>query len=157
MPLPDGRASDDETSVVIAAALEVHRVLGNGFHEAVYQDALTIVLEEKRIPFLTEVPFIIQFKGHELRSRYRADLVCFDQIIVELKALNRLGPLEEAQVLNYLKASGLSRALLFNFGQPRLEFRRYVGSAWRDKYAQSGSSVDSVSSVDSPSAADPEV
>jgi len=122
----------------------VHRVLGSGFLEAVYREALQEVLGEQSIPFQAEVQLPIRFRNRLLRTTYRADFVCFTDVIVELKALARLGSQEHAQVLNYLKASGLKRALLINFGGRRLEYRRFVG-------AGAPSALPSVSSVDVPS------
>jgi GxxExxY protein len=94
----------------------------------VYHEALRLALEADRVPCRSEVPFRIQFSGQPLRTLYRADLICFDGVLVELKALRASSGLETAQVLNYLKASGLNRALLLNFGAPRLEYRRLVSS-----------------------------
>jgi GxxExxY protein len=94
------------------------------------------------IPYQAEVPLPIIFKGRPLQTIYRADVICYREIIVELKALRALGPAEEGQVLNYLKASGLQRALLINFGGRRLEIRRFVGP-------DAPFSVSSVSSADS--------
>jgi GxxExxY protein len=99
-------ASDSQTFAVIGAAMEVHRHLGPGFLEAVYREAVRWELGDRHIPFQTEVHLPIQFKGRQLVTGYRADLVCYGQIIVELKALRHISTPEEAQVLNYLKARG---------------------------------------------------
>jgi len=120
---------DPQTYAIIGAAMEVHRHLGHGFLEAVYREALRVELGTQGIPFHAEVRLPITFKGRLLSTSYRADLICYDQVLVELKALQTVGGAEEAQVLNYLKASGLSRALLLNFGAPSLEFRRLIWSA----------------------------
>lgn len=125
MPPP---TRDPETYAILGAAMRVHRELGCGFLEAVYHEALGHALDGDGIPWQREVPFRIYFAGQPLRTTYRADLVCFDRVLVELKALRELGGAETAQVLNYLKASGLERALLVNFGAPRLEYRRLVSS-----------------------------
>ena len=120
---------DLETYDIIGAALEVHNRLGPGFLEAVYQEALSIELAERRIPFSgqAEVPEVpVLYKGCRLKTSYRADFVCHKSIIVELKAISKLGDIETAQVLNYLRASGLRKALLFNFGAVSLEKRRLV-------------------------------
>ncbi len=112
---------------IVGAAIEVHRELGPGFLEAVYQEALEIVLGLQSILFEAGKRLPIQYKGRLLTKEYVADLVCFNQIIVELKALDRLSGREEAQVLNYLKATGLRVGLLVNFGSVgRLEWKRYV-------------------------------
>lgn len=117
----------DETYAVTGAAIEVHRVLGPGFLEKVYQEAMQIELEARKIPFEAEKLLGIDYKGHRLAQRYFADLVCYEQIIVEIKALNTLSGKEEAQLLNYLKATGLRVGLLFNFGSHgKLERKRLV-------------------------------
>lgn len=125
MPADD---RDAETYAIIGAAMRVHRALGAGFLEAVYQEALGLVLDQAGVPWQREVPVRIRFEGHWLRTAYRADFVCFNQVLVEVKALRKLSGTESSQVLNYLKASGLERALLLNFGAASLEYRRYVSS-----------------------------
>jgi GxxExxY protein len=117
---------DAETSAIIGAAMVVHGQLGHGFLEAVYHEALALELLERGIPFKREVPLVIKYKQRELSCSYQADLICYGHVLVELKALARLSGVEHAQVLNYLKATGLSRALLVNFGAPRLEYVRLV-------------------------------
>ncbi len=106
--------------------MEVHGCLGIGFLEAVYQEALSAELEDRRIPFRREVALPILYKGRRLACSYRADLVCYESLLIELKALDRLTSTEEAQLLNYLKATGIYRGLLLNFGSPRLEYHRMV-------------------------------
>lgn len=124
---------DSQTYAVIGAAMEVHRVLRNGFLEAVYQEALAIEFEARNIPFKRECPLEITYKGRQLHSNYRADFLCFGTLIVEIKALGQLSNQEQAQVLNYLKATSLERALLINFGQPSLQHRRLVLSEGKEK------------------------
>ncbi len=117
----------DEVFAIIGAAIEVHRELGPGFLEPVYQEALEIELASRKIPFESRKILTIAYKGRPLKKEYEADLVCYGQIIVELKALDRLSGKEEAQVLNYLKATGLRVGLLINFGSHgRLEWKRFV-------------------------------
>ena len=107
--------------------MEVHRYLGSRFLEPVYQAALAVELDAKRIPFAREVEMPILYKGHPLTVRYRADFVCFGEIVVELKAVERLTDREDSQVINYLSASQVKRGLLLNFGAGSLQFRRFVG------------------------------
>ncbi|MYJ78326.1 MAG: GxxExxY protein, partial [Caldilineaceae bacterium SB0670_bin_27] len=107
---------EDETYAVTGAAIEVHRALGPGFLEKVYQEAMQLELNARRIPYEAEKPLDIHYKGRCLTQKYYADLICYGQIIVEMKTLNQLSGKEEAQILNYLKATGLQVGLLFNFG-----------------------------------------
>ena len=106
--------------------MKVHRVMGCGFAEPVYHAALRIELRRQGVPFASEVGFELQYDGEPLGLCYRADLVCFKTLIVEIKALSGIGPLEEAQAINYLKASRLRRALIVNFGAKSLQWRRLV-------------------------------
>jgi len=117
---------DPQTYALIGAAMEVHRALGHGFLEAVYQAALAAELSARNIPFKRETPFKIIYRGLPLPVNYRADFLCFDSIVVELKAAAGLAHTDEAQVVNYLKASGNRKALLLNFGAPRLEYKRVI-------------------------------
>ena len=118
---------EDETYAVTGAAIEVHRALGPGFLEKVYQEAIQLELSARSIPFEAEIPLDINYKGQSLNQKYYADLICFGQIIVELKALNQLSGKEDAQLLNYLKATGLQVGLIFNFGSHgKLERKRLV-------------------------------
>ena len=117
---------DKETYVIIGAAMTVHRELGCGFLEAVYQDALEKEFQLLNIPYNREVKLPIYYRGEQLNSNYKADFICFNSVIVELKALQRLSGTEESQVINYLKASNLHRALLLNFGTKSLQHKRFV-------------------------------
>ena len=100
--------------------------LGHGFLEAVYQEAAVIEFPLRHIPFEREVSLPIKYKNILLPTHYRADFVCYSEIIVEFKALSRLSNVEEAQLLNYLKATGLQRGLLINFGASSLQYKRLV-------------------------------
>lgn len=106
--------------------MEVHRELGCGFLEAVYQEALTIEFAKRNIPFLREVVLALEYKGEALRTRYCADFICFDSVVVELKAVARTSDTEQAQIINYLKATGNEVGLLINFGTKSLQYHRFV-------------------------------
>lgn len=117
----------EEVYAIIGAAIEVHRELGAGFLEPVYQEAFEMEMRERCIPFEAQKTLTICYKGRTLRKGYIADLVCYGQIIVELKALERLSSSEELQIINYLKASGLRVGILINFGSSgKLEWKRFV-------------------------------
>jgi GxxExxY protein len=113
-----------EVYAVIGAAMEVHNMLGRGFLEPVYQEALDIELAERGIPFTPQPELRIFHKNRRLEKMYKPDLLVFDQIIVELKALDRLSSCEQAQLLNYLKATGFPVGILINFGANMLEWKR---------------------------------
>ena len=117
---------DPQTYAIIGAAMEVHRTLGHGFLEGVYQEAALVEFPLHQIPFECEVLFEIRYKGTLLATHYRADFVCFGNIIVEFKAQSQLTSADEAQLLNYLKATGYQRGLLINFGASSLEYKRMV-------------------------------
>jgi len=117
---------DERTFAVIGAAMAVHRELGCGFLEAVYQQALACELAEPNIPFAREVELPVLYKGQKLNAAYRADFVCFDSIIVEVKAVSQINGTHEAQVINYLKATRYEVGLLVNFGSRSLEHKRFI-------------------------------
>ncbi|MBP5788082.1 MAG: GxxExxY protein [Kiritimatiellae bacterium] len=115
---------EEETEKIIAACMAVHNELGNGFLEAVYQDALEIEFRERGIPFQREAPIRIFYKGHMLDKEYFADFICFGRVIVELKCVSRLVNANKAQVINYLHGTKLKVGLLVNFGEASLKWER---------------------------------
>lgn len=117
---------DRQSYAIIGACMEVHRQLGCGFLEHVYQLALAKELTLQGIPFVREMNIPIFYKGEELGTNYKADFVCYGDIIVELKAVSEMSSICEAQVIHYLRATRFKRALLFNFGVPSLVYRRLV-------------------------------
>ncbi len=106
--------------------MEVHKQLGCGFLEAVYQEAMAIELTTRGIPFQQQVELPVFYKGTQLTTFYKADFICYASIIVELKALAQIGGIEDAQVINYLKATGFHVGLLLNFGARSLQYKRFV-------------------------------
>ncbi|MDJ0988094.1 MAG: GxxExxY protein [Desulfobacterales bacterium] len=119
-------ARDERTYKIIGAAMEVHKELGNGFLEPVYQEALQKEFQLQGIPYQSQPEVQIIFKGEPLKKRYQPDFVCYEKIIVEIKALSQLTKNEEAQILNYLKAAKLSPGLLINFGAKSLQYKRFA-------------------------------
>jgi GxxExxY protein len=111
---------------VIGCAMEVHNELGCGFLEAVYQEALGLEFLENQIPFVKEQRLDVSYKSRTLNKKYIADFICFDELIVEVKAMEGLLPEHTAQVLNYLKATGLKVGLLINFGATKLQYKRVI-------------------------------
>ena len=119
---------DPRTYAIIGAAMEVHGELGCGFLEAVYQEALALEFQSRDIPYRREVVLPITYKRQRLTTTYRADFICYENVVVELKALKELGGVEEAQIINYLKATGIRTGLLINFGTKSLTHKRFVYS-----------------------------
>ena len=112
---------------LVGAAMEVYNQVGQGFHEEVYQECLELELAARRIPFIPQPDVALFYKGRELRKRYKPDLIVFEGILAELKALKALTSNEEAQLLNYLHASHKRVGYLLNFGSPTgLEWKRFV-------------------------------
>jgi GxxExxY protein len=117
---------DPRTYSIIGAAIEVHKQLGCGFLESVYQEALAIELGLRQIPFKREVKLPVTYKGQLLVTSFCADFICFDSLVVELKALANMSGSEEAQLINYLRATRYKVGLLLNFGARSLQHRRFV-------------------------------
>ena len=116
----------EESYQIIGACMEVHKTLGCGFLEPVYQEALSIEFQKQNIPYEKEKILSIIYKDIELEKKYIADFVCFSKIIVELKALSSLTSEHESQVINYLKATGFKLSILVNFGEESLKYKRIV-------------------------------
>ena len=117
----------DEVYAIVGAAIEVHRVLGSGFLEPVYQEAMEIESTVRQLPFTAQPVLKIRYKEHTLNKEYIPDFIFYEQVIVEIKALDRLSGKEESQILNYLKTSGYKVGILINFGShPKLEWKRFV-------------------------------
>ena len=117
----------EETFRIRRAVFEVSRHMGTGFLEAVYQECLALEFAAQSIPFAASPPLALAYKSQPLKASYRPDFVCFGLIIVELKAVRELAPEHRAQVLNYLRATGLRLGLLVNFGSaPKARVERLV-------------------------------
>jgi GxxExxY protein len=117
----------DEVYAIVGAAMEVYNDLGPGFLENVYQEAMEIEVEARQIPSKPIQEIHIKYKGRQLKRFYIADFVCYEKIIVEIKAMDKLTLREEGQLINYLKATGMKVGVLINFGHyPSLEWRRFV-------------------------------
>ena len=122
-----GLLYEKETGEIINACISVHKELGNGFLEAVYQDALEIEFMGRGIPYVREAQIPIFYKGHKLNKEYYADFICYDKIIVELKCVSRLVNANKAQVINYLHGTRLDIGLLVNFAEASLKWERISG------------------------------
>lgn len=117
----------EEVFRIIGAAIEVHKELGPGFLESVYEEAMKNESEYRQIPFQSQVKIPVFYKGRKLEKEFVADYIGYGGIIVEFKCIPKLSRVEEAQLLNYLKATGYKVGILINFGsQGRLEWKRYV-------------------------------
>ncbi|MEY2509526.1 MAG: hypothetical protein QOE26_289 [Verrucomicrobiota bacterium] len=137
---------DPQSHAVIGAAMEVHRELGRGFLELVYQTALALEFQDRRIPFKAEVALPVRYKGRLLTCGYRADFVCFEDFLVEIKAISKLTTADDAQLLNELKATGYQRGLLLNFGARSLEVKRLVRTL-PENLRQSAKSADNLQEI----------
>lgn len=105
-----------ESYLITGACMNVYKSLGHGFLESVYQECLEIEFKKQEIPFVAQKTLTLVYEGRPLTQTYKADFVCFDKIIVEIKAMSKLGNEHRSQVMNYLKATGFELGLLFNFG-----------------------------------------
>ena len=118
----------DESYRIIGAAMEVHKTLGCGFVEAVYQEALEMELRKRNIPYEREKELTINYKGMTLSKTFRADFICYDKIILELKAVTEFTDEHYAQIYSYLKASEMKLGMLINFGKASLDYYRIPAS-----------------------------
>jgi len=118
----------EETYNIVGAAMDVHRTLGHGFLESVYQEALEFELEFREIPFISQKNIQIYYKRKLLTKQFIADLFCYDAIIVELKAVSEISSIHEAQLINYLKATKCKLGIMINFGADSLEYKRYLNT-----------------------------
>ena len=105
-----------ESYNIVGAAFEVYNKMGHGFLEAVYQECLELEFKKRGIPYEREKDIKLYYDGHELKQSYRADFVCYDKIIVELKAVSALDDAHHAQIYNYLRATNMKLGILLNFG-----------------------------------------
>lgn len=118
----------NESFKIIGAALEVHKTLGCGFIEVVYQEALEEEFKKRGIPYEREKELLINYKGKTLSKTFRADFICYNKIILELKAVSDFTDDHYAQIYSYLKASNLTLGILINFGKANLDYYRLPAS-----------------------------
>jgi len=114
------------TGNILGVGMEVHNELGCGFLEALYQEAFEHELQLKRITFVRQKPHRVAYKDIILRHPYIPDLIIEGKVVVDLKAIQKIGPIEEAQMINYLKITKLEVGLIINFGSKSLEWKRLV-------------------------------
>ena len=131
----------NEVRTIVGCAFRVYNSLGSGFLEAVYRDALMIEFRDNNIPAIAEKHLDVYYNGEKLPSTYKTDIICYDSIILELKANAKLTNSDSAQILHYLKATGIKAGVLFNFGKKgKLEWMRFVYSD--EKYLKNGNKKD---------------
>jgi len=117
----------EECYNIQGAIFEVYREMGCGFLEAVYQECLEEEFRNRKIPFVAQRELRLMYKGKKLEQSYKPDLICYDKIIIELKAVKEIAPEHEAQVFNYLKATKLKLGMLVNFGHyPKTQIKRII-------------------------------
>lgn len=116
----------EETDIIIGLAIEVHKILGPGFLEIVYKDALEFELNTHDYLFYREKEYSIPYKQTVLKHKFFADFVIFDKVIVEIKAKSGIAPDDMAQTINYLKTSGCKVGLVLNFATPKLQIKRAI-------------------------------
>ena len=116
----------DESYKIIGSCMKVHAELGAGFLESVYQEALKLQFEEESIPFKSQAPIEVYYGKNKLNTKFIADFFCYDDIILEIKAVSTILPEHEAQIINYLKATNVRLGILVNFGSMSLTHKRYL-------------------------------
>ena len=115
-----------EVFQIVGAAMNVHRYFGPGFTEKVYQEALQVVFQKQEIPYKRENPIRAKYHDIELNAEFVPDFICYNDIVVELKAVKELDDIHRSQAINYGKVAGTKLSLLINFGEPSLRYERYV-------------------------------
>jgi GxxExxY protein len=128
MDAPSKILYKDESYAIVGACMKVHRALGAGFLEAVYEEVLEKEFVSQNIPYKKQVQLDLYYEGVQLKKHYRADFVCYDSIIVELKAVAHIPSVFYAQLQNYLKCTNMELGLLINFGTPSLTYKRILNS-----------------------------
>jgi GxxExxY protein len=128
MDAPSKIIYKEESYAIVGACMKVHRALGPGFLEAVYEEVVEKEFIIQKIPYKRQVQLNLYYEGVQLKKQYRADFVCYDSIIVELKAVTQIPSLFYAQLQNYLKCTNMELGLLINFGTPSLTYKRIVNS-----------------------------
>jgi GxxExxY protein len=132
----------DEVYAIIGAAMDVYNTLGDGFLEPVYQEALGIEFGKRQIPYVPPKGITICYKDVHLKKEYIADFLAYEKLIVEIKAVNELTERDEAQLLNYLKATGMELGVLINFGShPNLQWKRMAATTPKYHLPRSRSSI----------------
>ena len=122
----------EESYKIIGACMEVHNELGQGFHEVVYQEALKNEFVMQKLPYEKEKRLNLFYKGKLLNKYYDADFVCFDKVILEIKAVSELIPEHIAQVINYLKTTNFRFGILVNFGEESLTYKRIPNKYYKE-------------------------
>ncbi len=118
----------EEAYKIIGCCFEVYNDLGPGFLEAVYQEALSIEFMKQNIPYIPQAEMNVFYKGIQLKKKYYPDFICYDHIILEIKAETTLSPADESQLLNYLKGTKKPLGLLVNFGAEKLQYKRFANT-----------------------------
>ena len=120
---------EEETYRIIGACMTVHKNLGSGFLESVYEEALRREFEKEEIPFETQKKLRVFYDGSPLDKYFKADFVCYDKIILEIKSVSFLNKTLESQIINYLKATNHEVGILINFGEKSLKWKRFINTS----------------------------